>query len=43
MKDVVRRIQEIEDELVRLPNGYISKKMISGKKRFYLQWLENGN
>ena len=42
MKDVVRRIQEIEDELVRLPNGYISKKMISGKERFYLQWLENG-
>ena len=42
MVDVVGRIREIEEELARLPNGYISKKMINAKERFYLQWLENG-
>ena len=42
MVDVVGRIREIEEALARLPNGYISKKLISGKERFYLQWLENG-
>lgn len=42
MVDVIGRIREIEEELARLPNGYISKKLISGKERFYLQWLENG-
>ena len=42
MVDVVGCIREIEEELARLPNGYISKKMINAKERFYLQWLENG-
>ena len=42
MVDVIGRIREIEEELARLPNGYISKKMINAKERFYLQWLENG-
>lgn len=42
MKDVAERIRQIENELAGLPNGYISKKIISGKERFYLQWLEDG-
>lgn len=42
MKDVIERIRQIENELIGLPIGYISKKIISGKERFYLQWLEDG-
>lgn len=42
MKDVAERIKQIENELLGLPNGYISKKIINGKERFYLQWLEDG-
>lgn len=42
MKDVAERIRQIENELAGLPTGYISKKIISGKERFYLQWLEDG-
>ena len=42
MTDTANRIRQIEDEIARLPAGYISKKMISGKERFYLQWMENG-
>ena len=42
MTDTANRIRQIEEELARLPAGYISKKMISGKERFYLQWMENG-
>ena len=39
MTDTANRIRQIEDEIARLPAGYISKKMISGKERFYLQWI----
>ena len=39
MTDTASRIRQIEDEIARLPAGYISKKMISGKERFYLQWI----
>lgn len=42
MADTAARIRQIEDELAGLPTGYISKKTISGKERFYLQWMENG-
>ena len=42
MKSVSERIKEIEQALAELSVGYISKKMISGKERFYLQWMENG-
>lgn len=42
MSNTADRIRQIEDELAGLPAGYISKKMISGKERFYLQWMENG-
>lgn len=42
MADTAERIKQIEEELAGLPTGYISKKMISGRERFYLQWMENG-
>lgn len=42
MTDTAARIREIEAELEGLPIGYISRKIINGKERFYLQWTENG-
>lgn len=42
MSDITKQIQQIESELAKLPIGYISKKIINGKERFYLQWTENG-
>ena len=42
MSETVERIKQIERELAEVPSGYISKKRIGGKERFYLQWLENG-
>lgn len=41
MEDITNRIKQIENELSALPTGYISKKIICGKERFYLQWMEN--
>ena len=35
MEDIVKQISS-------LPVGYISKKLISGKERYYQQWTENG-
>ena len=42
MSSTAERIRRIEEELLSLPTGYISKKRIGGKDRFYLQWMENG-
>ena len=42
MSELSERIRKIEAELAGLPTGYISKKCIKGKDRFYLQWTENG-
>ena len=42
MQTATERMKEIEKELAGLPIGYISKKTINGKERFYLQWMENG-
>lgn len=42
MQNAADRIKEIEQELAGLPVGYISKKIINGKERYYLQWMENG-
>ena len=42
MYSLSERIREIESELSELTAGYISKKRIGGKDRFYLQWTENG-
>ncbi|MDO4650783.1 MAG: AAA family ATPase, partial [Eubacteriales bacterium] len=40
--DSNHRLEEIEKELSELPIGYISRKVIRGKERFYHQWSENG-
>lgn len=40
--DVLNELSKIEEELKNLPSGYISKKNILGKTRFYLQWSEDG-
>ena len=42
MQTATERMKQIEKELAGLPIGYISKKTINGKERFYLQWMENG-
>ena len=36
------RIKVLQEEISRLPKGYISQKNIQGKTRYYLQWSENG-
>lgn len=41
MDSTSERIKIILQELDKLPKGYISKKTIRGKERFYLQWAEN--
>lgn len=40
--DLRREIAELERRISELPKGYISKKNIRGKVRFYLQWTEDG-
>ncbi len=40
--DLRREIAELEGRIAELPKGYISKKNIRGKVRFYLQWTEDG-
>ena len=35
-------LESLKRELETLPSGYISKKMIQGKIRYYLQWSESG-
>ena len=42
MEDIVSQISELEKQISSLPVGYISKKLISGKERYYQQWTENG-
>lgn len=37
-----KQIQELERQIAALPIGYISKKTINGKTRYYHQWTENG-
>ena len=37
-----KRIDEIEEQLGKLPPGYLVYKTIKGKKQPYLQWTENG-
>ena len=38
----MKSIEEIKEEIEKLPKGYISNKTIGGKTRHYLQWTENG-
>lgn len=42
MSDILRQIESLEKEIADLPIGYISKKTINGKTRYYRQWTENG-
>ena len=39
---IAEQIAALEKELSTCSNGYISRKVINGKERFYLQWTENG-
>lgn len=42
MNSVSEKIKALEEELSQCRNGYISRKVINGKERFYLQWMEDG-
>lgn len=42
MEDINNQIKKLEEEISSLPVGYISKKMINGRERYYQQWTENG-
>ena len=42
MSSIAEQIAALEKELENCPGGYISRKVISGKERFYLQWTEDG-
>mgnify|MGYP004629358329 FL=1 len=42
MSSITEQIALLEKELSTCPNGYISRKMINGKERFYYQWTEDG-
>ena len=37
-----RQAEKLREQIAALPVGYISKKTIHGKLRYYLQWNENG-
>lgn len=41
-KEIAIRITELKNEISKLPIGYISKKNIKGKTRYYHQWTELG-
>lgn len=42
MNELLNRIQELKLQISKLPIGYISKKNIKGKIRYYHQWTEMG-
>ena len=42
MEEQQERIQELENQISKLPQGSITYKTIHGKKQPYLQWTENG-
>ena len=42
MKEQQERIQELENQISKLPQGSITYKTIHEKKQPYLQWTENG-
>lgn len=42
MTDIYELIRLLEERINELPAGYISKKNINGKIRYYLQWREDG-
>lgn len=38
----IDKINELKEKIAKLPIGYISKKNINGKTRYYRQWTEMG-
>ncbi len=42
MDNIKSEINKLEHSISQLPIGYISKKNINGKTRYYRQWNENG-
>lgn len=42
MNNAYEQMKALEERIAKLPSGYISKKNISGKTRYYLQWREDG-
>ncbi len=42
MEEKANEIEELEQQIGELPVGYISRKNIHGKTRYYRQWTENG-
>ncbi len=42
MNEIDEKIQKLENRIAALPIGYISKKVIKGKEKKYLQWSEGG-
>ena len=42
MENTEKRLDEILDEISKLPVGHITHKTIRGKSRMYLQWREDG-
>ena len=41
-QEIQNELLQVQKEITELPAGYISKKNINGKTRYYLQWTENG-
>ncbi len=41
-QEIQNELLQVRKEIEELPKGYISKKNINGKTRYYLQWNENG-
>lgn len=41
-EQLIDELSQLVKEKDTLPKGYISEKIINGKKRYYLQWSENG-
>ena len=41
-QEIQNELLQIQKEIAELPAGYISKKNINGKTRYYLQWTEDG-
>ena len=42
MKSMILEANALEREIAELPAGYISRKVIRGRERFYRQWYEDG-
>ena len=41
-KELLEAAIALRARIAELPGGYVSRKTINGKERFYLQWREDG-